>query len=461
MMAFVAVALVMFASPSQAVHKNNGDLTCGNCHTMHSSQGGTNDAGMGASTGSFILLRSAGITDRSQMHNFCLTCHSQAGPNGGDQLPPLNTTPPKVHVTTNLNVQNGVNVTYEQHNFSSVGAGGDFEDCGMTFDGTDLLLPATDDGSTANAGLGKCHSLGSDSTVKPPGNNTAGSSDPTVNAQLGVGFSCSSCHDSHGTNSTASNIITPYRNLKFGTANKGANNLNNLGDFGTMVGYSQFGAGCTGSGGSGVSTTNCATGIATAAVDNMWPVYDSVRGNTEHQYNVVTNVTPNVGPGAGTDLANGNYVLMSLFCAQCHGAWHESISTGNMGAGTNNDWLRHPVNNIVDTACTTGAESGCSGGGVPIIADINHLNTVTTSAGTSPSRLPMAMPAGTPAYTYADGAAAGDVALARVFCLSCHFAHGGPNYDLLRWDYLSTVAAGTQVGKEVPSNVGCQTCHNR
>ena len=49
----------------------------------------------------------------------------------------------------------------------------------------------------------------------------------------------------------------------------------------------------------------------------------------------------------------------------------------------------------------------------------------------------------------------------RVFCLSCHFAHGGPHYDALRWDYTSAVSSGSQFGNPIPSNKGCQLCHNR
>lgn len=48
-----------------------------------------------------------------------------------------------------------------------------------------------------------------------------------------------------------------------------------------------------------------------------------------------------------------------------------------------------------------------------------------------------------------------------VFCLTCHFAHGGPYYDALRWGYIASVSAGDQTGNVVPSNKGCQLCHNR
>jgi len=72
--AFGIGLVLLTATSSMAVHKGAGDLTCGACHTMHSSQGGTSVASMGANTGSFILLRTS-VADRSELHNFCLQCH--------------------------------------------------------------------------------------------------------------------------------------------------------------------------------------------------------------------------------------------------------------------------------------------------------------------------------------------------------------------------------------------------
>ena len=39
-----------------------------------------------------------------------------------------------------------------------------------------------------------------------------------------------------------------------------------------------------------------------------------------------------------------------------------------------------------------------------------------------------------------------------VMCLSCHRAHGSPQPDMLRWDYLTMEAGGGGSG-------GCFTCH--
>src|SRR3989338_5798881 len=52
---------LLYPSPSKAVHKGAGDITCGSCHTMHSSQGGTNGPNMGGAAGSFILLRAVEV----------------------------------------------------------------------------------------------------------------------------------------------------------------------------------------------------------------------------------------------------------------------------------------------------------------------------------------------------------------------------------------------------------------
>jgi hypothetical protein len=140
-----------------------------------------------------------------------------------------------------------------------------------------------------------------------------------------------------------------------------------------------------------------------------------------------------------------DYVGISLFCAQCHGAWHEEISTGN--GETNSDWRRHPVNNPI------GDGTPLSGGGITI-TDWTHYSS-GTGITDGVNRVPAANAAGGfNQYT-------ADASTDMVFCLSCHFAHGSKYYDILRWDYTSAVASGSQTGRGVASNVGCQQCHNR
>ena len=156
----LGLAMILVAStPSMAVHKGTGQgLTCGNCHTMHSSQGGTNSSAMGGTTGSFILLRGS-VSSRAEIHNFCLQCHSQDGSQGPDQFNSgvWLTTPPKVHLST----------AWDGADFSSLGAGGAF---GGTY-AASTYTPPTTDNAVGNDALGIQHSIGR-SSVTPPGNTT-------------------------------------------------------------------------------------------------------------------------------------------------------------------------------------------------------------------------------------------------------------------------------------------------
>jgi len=149
------------------------------------------------------------------------------------------------------------------------------------------------------------------------------------------------------------------------------------------------------------------------------------------------------------DQAGGT--AFSNFCAQCHQNWHESISTTN---ASGDDWKRHPVDNpITDTSPNSGA-------GVEITRFDNYNTNPVPSplalgTSTGATKLPAMQATGAGAYYFADDAAD------RVFCLSCHYAHGGPNNDILRWNYTSAVSAGSQTGNAIATNVGCQQCHNR
>src|SRR3989338_1596479 len=192
---------LMVSTPSMAVHKGSGDLQCGNCHTMHSSQGGTSGASMGGGSGSFILLRNPLVTDRATIHNLCLQCHAQGGSQAGEVMNTGNasTTPPKVYLSS-LGWTEG-------SNFTQIGAGGDFSNAGTYIAASGWSLSA---GDNVNA-LGKGHSLGV-TTPTPPGNNTTGS---TAVGTAIDSFLCTSCHDPHGTSSTTS-FINKFRNLKAG-----------------------------------------------------------------------------------------------------------------------------------------------------------------------------------------------------------------------------------------------------
>lgn len=444
--AFTVAGLVMVASPSMAVHKGVGDLTCGNCHTMHSSQGNDNDSAMGGTDGGFILLRAASVTSRAELHLFCLQCHAEDGSQGDDPHAPLNIRAPKVLLSTI-----SFSVTGGGSDFSKIGAGGNFgdDDMGSTFDSAGTYTAAAnDDGAdSATDALGRGHSLGAASTVKPPGNNVNGLG---IGEELGAGLSCTTCHDPHGTDSTT-DTINMFRNLKVGSSNKGKNPWTNVASFGNFA--TSYAGGVSGCKAAGDCDTRGATmGTATGAATNVWPVY--IEDARQNSYLMSGPGYDPTGQG-GFGTPSGNYVGISLFCAQCHGSWHEMIdeSNDNLTAGTpTSDWRRHPVNNILnDTAGTTQ-----SGGGVDIF-DQSHFTGGSSAAISMPERLPVSNAAG----LYYTSDLVGDTTSDRVFCLSCHFVHGSANNDILRWDYTSAVSAGSQSGNGVPTNVGCQQCHNR
>lgn len=419
------LGLTLLASTgAMAVHKGSTGLTCGSCHTMHSSQG---NATMGSANGSLRLIRGAGATTATTA-GLCLTCHAE---NGGSAGTSFNTggwatTPPKVYLTTNWTATDPID-------FSAVGAGGDFGYIG-NYNGTDWNLAGAPEhgaaGTDNSNALGKGHSLElAQVTALPPGNNVTGVS---VGAALTgtTPFTCTSCHDAHGT-SVTTNGINFFRNLKADTNNRGANAWSNMATYGDVAQTYVGAAAGSATGGSNV-----------ALASNIWPVIN-VAASTQNVYTydnkAVTLNGKSIG-GAGT-------VGISAFCAQCHGAWHEKLADGAGGWSNNtngaNDWNRHPVNNFLNDGTTA------SGSGNTIVDTAAY-----GFAGTKTS-LPTANATTSTKY-YMDTAAT-----SKVFCLSCHFAHGGPYNDGLRWNHTASVSSGDQVGNTITSSVGCNQCHNK
>lgn len=406
------VGIWFFASTqAMAIHKGAGDLVCGGCHTMHNSQGGSALNAGGAAGGSLVLLRGA-VTNRGQIHNFCLQCHSSDGAQAGSTFAPHSQSAPKVLL------HSGTTSKWTQASFFNIiGGGGDFQyACGDAAAG--VWDCSTLDGATA---LGKGHSLGA-TAVAPPGNT-----DGTIAA-----FTCTSCHDPHGTDNAASADINKFRNLRRTPTDSGAANIQL-----TAADHLSWVGGITGLfGGTGnyIPVTQ-ATGAALsgATLTAIWPVY---RG-------VTLTGTP------ATDAANSNAYGggasgISRWCSTCHDNWHEGIVAANKNV---NDWQRHPVDNVLDEAASPN-----SGAGVDIFDPTNY------AANTAGQVLPVASAQAANKVFYTT---AGNATTDKVMCLSCHFAHGGPYNDNLRWDYTSAVGVGTQTGNGVPSTRGCQLCHNR
>lgn len=413
----IGLGLLATSQDAQAVHKNyDGTLTCGNCHTMHNSQGSTatgdGNGGLGGSAGGSLILLRGAVSDRGQIHKFCLQCHASDGAQAGSTFLPGGHTAPKVFILGAAGAGNSA-VSGTLENFSKIGAGGDF-----SAELTATPWDATGAGATAAQGRG--HSLGITSPT-PPGGDAALTS-----------FSCTNCHDPHGAYLASTATVNRYRNLRISATGASANagvtlNANIVSYVGDQSSLSVLT--------SAVTFTPLGAQGAVAANLRTWPLYDDgiVAGKTN--YYPVT-----AGNGTATD-------GISRWCAQCHDNWHEGIVVANNAGG--GDWKRHPVDNQLNDGTTL------SGAGVAIIDTANYNAQIALY-----KALPVADINGT--TTKVAHMPSGGEATSKVFCLSCHFAHGGPYFDLLRWDYLSSVGpAGSQNGNSIASTVGCQLCHNR
>lgn len=435
-----AAGLWLFASTqASAVHKGAGDLTCGNCHTIHNSQGGAALNAGGPAEGSLLLLRGS-VTTRAEVHNFCFQCHAADGAQANNNFAPHGQVPPKVNLagngTWNMNTS-----------FNQIGAGGDFfAACGT---GPVYDCWNVDGGAVA---VGKGHSLGA-VNVTPPG-----STNPAI-----AEFSCINCHDPHGTDNAASPSINKFRNLRHTPTGGGYAVAFSAGEFGSYVG------GITGTFAGGGNFVPEAGPNGTS----IWPVFKGTMTGvptTDHANSnwygasslMADGVTPNVNAPAGTA---ANSMGMSLWCASCHTKWHEGNAPGNVNGS---DFNRHPVDWMIETLAgaagtcaagdTAGVLGGASGDNVCILDTTHYDATVAgqslpTASGQAAADKVYYLISGTTGATTQDENA--------VMCLSCHFAHGGPYNDNLRWDYTSAVGVGSQTGNGIPSTRGCQLCHNR
>src|SRR3989338_3540999 len=446
---------LLYPSPSKAVHKGAGDITCGSCHTMHSSQGGTNGPNMGGAAGSFILLRAgaSSISSRAEIHKLCLQCHADNGSQASVSHQPQNVIAPKVYSSGSWS---------QNDPFNKIGAGGNF------YGELDAGWSNTDGTATNPAMLGKGHTLFR-SNVVPPGGDTT----PITE------FSCTNCHDPHGASSTADTNTNIFRNLKVIATGAGVNSGVKFYSDTTAERYlhKSYVGGVNPSGTSGYfGGTTCGDGTGgTVPCDNanqaIWPVY---RGTLQGDPN--TDSVNSNAYGTGLDIkasTDGTQAAtMSRWCSQCHDNWHVIIVPGNKQkiipkppeytVGDWN-WKRHPVDSVVPRGASPGCATGCHPSrldrinySLQLIKDGKALPVTSgTDSANNAYYLPYAAPA-------ASGTGMEDLTDDhKVFCLSCHFAHGGPYYDNLRWDYTSAVSSGSQSGNGIASNVGCQLCHNR
>ncbi len=424
---YPVILLFLGVSSVHAVHKGAGPLACGSCHTMHNSQGGSSASpdNLGGATGGSIVLLRGNVTTRAEVHKLCLQCHASNGSQADDTHPPQNVKAPKVWSTATWT---------DDDPFNLIGAGGNFSP----------ELDASWNVTTPKA-LGYGHSLG-ETNVTPPGGDTQISE-----------FTCTNCHDPHGTSDLNDTNINLFRNLKVNPTGAGANSGVKF-YTGTTEYYrhkSYVG---------GVNGTYFGGNELDSAGQVIWPVYrgtltgdpvtDSVNSNSYGTGNDTSGTTDGTVPAT-----------MSRWCAQCHDNWHEEISPSNQDRTENLDSRRHAVNSMMPRAASAGCAGTChislldrvnyndaliqAGKGIPVTAskfysaNSYYLPTDTTGA----------------SFNGMDDLTGGDNH--KVFCLSCHFAHAGPYLDGLRWNYLNSVSTGSQDVNSVPSNKGCQLCHNR
>lgn len=443
---FTGFLLGILGLPSiaDAVHKGAGNLTCGNCHTMHNSQGNT---GLGGNAGGSLLLLRGPVTSRAQIHNLCLQCHASNGSQADVVFPPKNVKPPKVYSSGTWD--------YNTDPFNKIGAGGNFSG----------ILSGDSNGWTPNSTdiLGKGHAVGA-TNVTPPGGDSIISE-----------FSCTNCHNPHGTSDPADTSINIFRNLKVNATGAGANSGVKFVNDPTKPWreHHSYVGGVNGTYFGGSETDN--------AGQVIWPVYSGTLSGDP-----ATDSAKSNSYGTGYDANYPTVDTMSRWCAQCHDNWHEAIvgqTQGPLDGGTVDsfpDWKRHSVNGMMPRKAIANCASGChislldrqnynlaviqAGKGLPVTAAAANIGTDLP-----PQSLVYYLPYVNPGTCGSspllgcmdrnNGGVTGDNH--KVFCLSCHFAHGGPYYDNLRWGYTSSVSAGAQSGNGIESNVGCQLCHNR
>ncbi|MFQ5560499.1 MAG: hypothetical protein ACE5FU_07945 [Nitrospinota bacterium] len=438
-----AAGLLLSTTPSEAVHKGAGGLTCGQCHTMHNSQGRLSLNDNSATNDTSMILLRGNVTGRENIHNLCLQCHGQGGVQAEIVQNGSNVQAPKVYIKEagrdsgpNGTPISGGDAFAEGDMFTKIGSGGDFSYTGEWTAG-EFVKTIADGGSDCNSNnpsIGRGHSIGCKNVI-PPG----------ADSDVGIELSCTSCHDPHGNDIISPDpTINTFRNLRKQPIGGGGGRALDSDGPATVNGKSWIG-GVTGrapiSGGSGNYN-----GLTTPGGNHIWPIFKDASNQNSYP--------------APSGIATGNTEGLSSWCAQCHDKWHEGKDPdGQVSQGLFNrmpiksqysnrqDWKRHPVDNPL-----TGDGTPFSSAKVDIIRYSHYSNNSVIPVG---KKVPAAQADGNGNTYYADDNKD------KVFCFSCHFVHGGPYYDNLRWNYQDSVEAGSQIGRAIESNIGCQQCHNR
>jgi hypothetical protein len=122
----------------------------------------------------------------------------------------------------------------------------------------------------------------------------------------------------------------------------------------------------------------------------------------------------------------GDISSISQLCAECHGNFHAS---GSSGIGSASPWLRHPADVVLPSSGEYSAYTTYSNE-APVARQSIDDHTASASPNVTPDS---------------------DI----VMCLSCHRAHASQYQDILRWDYDNMLAG------DPSKSGGCFTCHTQ
>jgi hypothetical protein len=162
------------------------------------------------------------------------------------------------------------------------------------------------------------------------------------------------------------------------------------------------------------------------AAASTYRILPGTNGTTSAQNDYGAAATAGANYGTRSEVAYDSSD-MNLFCADCHGGFHQD-ATGPVGAGnqlsaTAGTWVRHPT----DIKVAGAGPSIDAGFAMDASNDIDMIVLGTRGADS-------------------------DI----LMCITCHLPHGGPNADLLSFNYGGS---GSFAGDNDASD-GCETCHS-
>ncbi len=353
---FFSIMLIFLIIAASDALQAKVDGRCSNCHTMHNSQGRSEMATYGGTSGANPCLTQGD----------CIGCHAydRTGTNNviiigdGDQKSRI----PQVF-----------------HNADTDLAAGNFK----------YLADADDRGHNVAA----INNLENNGNIFPPPGDQHG----TGITQPGV-LTCAGVYGCHGDRSKTNQI----------DAIKGAHHKNDgILKFGSIEESAQ--APAAGSAGDKIGLSYRFLMGVKGGEEANW-MGQSPGALVHNEYKGVD------GPG-GSSLTSPASNTISGFCAECHGYYHGN-GTDETG-GSTSPWIRHPVD---------------------IQLYNNYPNTEYQDYDTYNIDVPVARTTipDTPSNAVDDS----DI----IMCLSCHRAHAGPYYKLIRWDNKASMS-------------GCVVCH--